>query len=235
MAENLDNLPPEEWIKKLRELKEKKKKEIEEAEKAINESHEEISDQQKWVEKVPIPEFSKEDLVGLSEEGKEILKEKGIVKKEEVVEEKETIEKEEENLEETVLKEDVPEVVHPKYEIRDTEQLKVVYKLSEEPVAQLYTAAKELNQAVESKGYASREDEVRAQQINSALEKRVKEVYGGSLTQEVAMKTQLTKQLSTDVQMAYKGHAGKDKPASSYQSSSSSEHVYQKGHGGGSS
>ena len=74
MVDDLKNFSPEEKLRKLKELQKKKKQELAEAEKEIKESEEELSDQQKFLEKVPIPEVTKEDLAGLSESAREILK-----------------------------------------------------------------------------------------------------------------------------------------------------------------
>ncbi len=81
MADNLKSLPPEERIKRLKELEEKKKREIEEqrkaiddAEKGIKEANEELTERQKVKDKVPIAEVASEQGEGLSEEAKIILK-----------------------------------------------------------------------------------------------------------------------------------------------------------------
>lgn len=80
--EDLRSLPPEERIRKLKELEKKRKKEIAEAQENIRESEEEIKDRLKWLDKVPMPEFAQEDLEGLSEEARQVLKErKGIKEK----------------------------------------------------------------------------------------------------------------------------------------------------------
>ena len=71
---DLSKFPPEERIKKLKELEKKKKEEIAQARKEIKESEDELTERQKWTDKVPIPQFAQEDLVGLSNEAKEMLK-----------------------------------------------------------------------------------------------------------------------------------------------------------------
>ena len=63
MVDDLKNVPPEERIKKLKELEEKKKKEIEEAQKAIRESEQEITEKRKWEDKVPIQNWEKKILL----------------------------------------------------------------------------------------------------------------------------------------------------------------------------
>lgn len=76
---DLKNFPPEERVKRLKELEEQKNKEIEEAKKLIKESEEEIIERRKWKDKVPMPEFVSGSLEGLSTEVKDILKtERGL-------------------------------------------------------------------------------------------------------------------------------------------------------------
>lgn len=71
---DLEKLHPAERLKQLKELEQKKKQEIEEAQKLIRESEQELTEERKWKDKVPIPEVAKEELEGLSEEGKAVLK-----------------------------------------------------------------------------------------------------------------------------------------------------------------
>ena len=67
---NLKELHPKDRLKKLKEMKEKKEQEIAEAQKKIKESEAEITERQKYLDKVPIPELMQEDLAGLSPEEK---------------------------------------------------------------------------------------------------------------------------------------------------------------------
>lgn len=83
--EELKKLPPEERIKKLKELEKKKKEEIEEAQKGIRDSESELSERRKWIEKVPMPEFAREDLENLSVDAQKILQQtRGIQNKEKI-------------------------------------------------------------------------------------------------------------------------------------------------------
>ena len=109
MDDALKDLPPEERIKKLKELEEKKKREIAEAEELIKESEKEMTGRDDWLRKVPIPEIGKEDLSGLGVEGKELLKTHKGISEEEVVEE-ESVVKKEESLEETIGQENIKPV-----------------------------------------------------------------------------------------------------------------------------
>jgi len=73
MSEDLKKLPPEERLKKLKELEQKKKQEIDEAQKLIKESETEITEQRKWKEKVPIPQVAVEDSQSMSVEEKQMI------------------------------------------------------------------------------------------------------------------------------------------------------------------
>ena len=127
--ENLDNLPPEERIRKLKEMEKKRKQEIEDAQKKIKESEAELTERFKWKEKVPLPEFAQDDLRGLSEEAREILQHRGVSKKiEKPAEAVPAKEKEKPSLEETVGQ-DVLSVVPP--EIFNAEYTQ---HLSQQPV-----------------------------------------------------------------------------------------------------
>ena len=140
MVDDLKNVPPEERIKKLKELEEKKKKEIEEAQKAIRESEQEITEKRKWEDKVPIPELGKEDLVGLSEEGKAVLKER-------------------KGLEETVKEETFNVPMSSKsggpLEVHAAEYIQA---LSQKPADELLQNAESLNRMQEDRGYLTHEE-----------------------------------------------------------------------------
>ncbi len=223
MEDALKDLPPEERIKKLKELEEKKKKEIAEAEKLIKESEKEMTGRDDWLRKVPIPEIGKEDLVGLGVEGKELLKtHKGLTEDKE--EEEPVPVKKEESLEETIGHEEIKPVQDVQYEISQ-EQLNTIYKLSEEPVANLYTEMRDLNAHVEEKGYANASEVERATAITSALEKRIETAYSGTPTEEVAARTQSTAQMSREVLNMYKGPEGK--PQDVYKSGGKTNELYK--------
>ncbi len=235
MTKEFDHLPPEERIEKLKELEEKKKKEIAEAKEKIKESQEEISDTRKWLDKVPIPQVGQDDLEGLSEEGKVIVKvNRGISEEKE---EEVKVVKKEKSIDDLIQDGDVVrlEASHTEYKLGFSEsQLNQVYKLSEEPVNALYKEMSSMNSAIEQKGYVSRKEEERSRMLNSALEKRLNEVYGGTMSEEVAAKSLLTKQMAGQVRNMYKGDAGKDKPQDMYHSDKGTN-VYKSGFGGGSS
>ena len=196
----MKNLPPEERIKRLKKLEEEKKKEIASAREEIKKSQDELTERRKWAEKVPIPEFAKESLEGLSEEEKKILRQKGLKERrdidgdnlEEIVPQKER----DLALEETVAREAVglpPEAMGVEYApVR-----------SEKPMDDLYRDALALRDSIEEKGYASREDERRAQYLLGVAEERVE---GGtySFTEDTAKAASLIQRIGADVRSVYK-------------------------------
>ena len=86
--EDVDNLPPEEKIKRLKELEKKKKKEIEEAQKMLRETEKELTEREEWKRKVPIPQVAAESMGEMSEAEKEIIRaHKGLKEVEVLIEE----------------------------------------------------------------------------------------------------------------------------------------------------
>ncbi|PIN75940.1 hypothetical protein COV17_03385 [Candidatus Woesearchaeota archaeon CG10_big_fil_rev_8_21_14_0_10_36_11] len=181
MAEDsLKNIPPEERIKKLKELEKKKKQEIEEAQKAIRESEKEITEKRKWKDKVPIPELAKNDLVGLSEEGKAVLKEwKG--------------------LEETVQKETTGIPTSSQRDHFEVQAAEYIHALSQKPAEELLQSAESLNRMHDEKGYLTLEEQHEARNLYNALNEKESAgeagFYGG-FTEEVATITSMTKRVT---------------------------------------
>lgn len=220
--EDLSNLPPEERIKRLKELEKKRKQEIEEAQKEIKESQEEIKERQKWLEKVPMPEFAQDTLEGLSEEAKQILKERGVKekKKDINVEGSEddkptatprppspglTVEEGVESLEETLARERAelpPEAREVEYGIAQT---------SQQPMQEIYQELTNIRDEAEEKGYVTREKVGRAEYLGQAIEKKFAAAEGGnypSFTEEVAEKGILSQEIVSKVKGLYKGGQG---------------------------
>lgn len=201
--ENLENLPPEERIKKLKELEKKRKQEIEEAKKKIKESESELTARDEWIRKVPIPQISQEDLAGLSKEGKEILAvHKGVKEKKEVedtVEEK-VIEKTKDNFAdlEALARENLnisPEFMQSAY----------TQHLSQQPMNDIYHEIKDIHKTVEEKGYISKEEERKVEYLASAVEKKVEDAESGkySFTEDVAKAANLTRAIGAKLRGLY--------------------------------
>ena len=201
MADELKNLPPEERIRKLKELEKQRKREIEDAQKKIKESEDELRERRKWKDKVPIPEFAQDGFGGLSEEAKEILKQHRGVKErvlEPVLEQKpksSVKNKEQFSLEETLRREQIqipPEVVNADY----------TRHLSQEPVKNLYQEMAGLREDIGQKGYMSRDDERKVEYMMGAVERKRAEGY--SFTEEAAMAANLTQQIGASLRNMYK-------------------------------
>jgi len=207
--ENLDNLPPEEKIKKLKELEKKRKQEIDDARKKIQESEKELTARDEWARKVPIPQIAQEDLVGLGVEGKEILEvHKGIKeKKEEVLESVDEIAKEteEEFSLEALAKEKVelpPEIMQSEY----------AQHLSQQPMGNIFEEIKDIYHAVEEKGYISKDEERKVEYLASAVERKVEDVETGkySFTESVAMAASMSRSIGSKLRGMYQSGSGVD-------------------------
>ena len=208
MADDLKNLPPEERIKRLKELEvnkkkemeeqrvalEKQKKEIDEAEKGIVEANEELTERQNFKDKVPIEQVASEGGEGLSEEARIILK--SMQKR--VGEKKEDRELKEESEEKQKGKGEQHDVSRSagfsRSGLEETVQQErrqmaghmrggmggdYITALSQQPAAQLYQQMSTLYQAVETKGYMNQEEQRRVQYIASAMEKKLEDVDAG--------------------------------------------------------
>ncbi|MBT4804982.1 hypothetical protein HON71_02320 [Candidatus Woesearchaeota archaeon] len=207
--ENLDRLPPEERIKKLKELEKKRQKEIEEAKKKIKESESELTERRKWFEKVPIPQVSQDDLTGLSAEGKEILAaHKGIkVKKkddEDDEDSEESVEKKVEKIENDVV--DLESLARESVDISpEFMQSEYAQYLSQQPMGDIYNEIKDINHTVEEKGYISAEEERKVGYLASAVEKKVEDAEAGkySFNEDVAMAASLTRRIGSKLRGMY--------------------------------
>lgn len=213
---DLKKLTPEERIAKLKELEAQKKKEIElqkkeieDAEKEIKNAETELNETKKIKEKVPIPEAIKDDLEGLSEEGKEILKEqkglkKSVAAKEEVEEKKSSKGKDKEaSLEETIASE---KFTTEKFAEMQHLQAEYNTQLSQRPMKELYTEMVNIYKRVEEKGYVNPEEQRRAQYLSSAVEQKLEAVDEGvyTMSQELERSVSLVKQLSEGLRGMYK-------------------------------
>jgi hypothetical protein len=202
---DLKNLPPEERIKKLKELEVQRKKESEEAEDLIRESQDEISHKKKWTDKVPIPEITQDDEMGLSDSAKEILEtlrgKKRTEAKEAPVERKEK----EIDLEETLLKE-APRVqfTGAQYELPtvplSAPNIQYIQELSQRRTAEeLQSRAAYIAQRVDDQGYITAEQQQEAfnlYQASGAKQDAGVEGRYGTFTEDVEARTSLTKQVT---------------------------------------
>tara|TARA_Y100000310_G_scaffold339233_1_gene431285 strand:- start:1003 stop:1698 length:696 start_codon:yes stop_codon:yes gene_type:complete len=209
MTKELQNLPPEERIKKLKEEEKKKQKEIEAARKKIKESEEELTERRKWQDKVPMPEFTAESLEGLSRGAQDIIKaQKGITKKEDLDEEdssEEVVDQSEEvDLEETIARDNVDKGINvgANYEVPGTnffggpdhQPANLVYS----PLNELQNQVKSVYASVKEKGYMSLEEQKQMININSAIDDKFRAYDAGkySLSEEAALSAMVTKKIT---------------------------------------
>ena len=179
--DDLKKLPPEERIKKLKELAEKDKKEIEEAMRLIKESSLEAEEKQELLRKVPIPQIAAVNIESLfSRAEKEAYKTvRGVAGKDEKEEnkgaDKAKSEAERSALEETVAKEE-PKISQAQLE----EQKAYIHKLGTEELQkkrdQIYATAQE--------GYISQEQQSELYTIREEFEQRQKDFEAGNYKTE---------------------------------------------------
>jgi len=201
-SDELKNLPPEERIRKLKQLEEQKKKEIEDAQKQIRDSEKELTEKQKTKEKIPIPQVARESLKDLTNEEKEILRTHRGLKKEERGEVEEKIEKAEKKSShgdlEFLAREKVdlpPELMQSEYTL----------KLSQRPMRDLYAEMTKITQAVEDKGYVNAEEQRRVQYLSSAVERKLEDIETGkySFSADVAAAASLVQQMGMKLRENY--------------------------------
>lgn len=181
--DELKNLPPEERLKRLKELEQQKKKEIEEAQKLIKESEGEITEKAKQKEKVPIPAVAAASMEELTEEEKEIVSTHKGIKKSKGSRIEEEVKDEKKIVEDKKTKDSLEEMAREKMEI-PPEVLQSDYTrfLSQKPIQDLYSEVTKINRAVEDKGYVSREEERRIEYLSSAVEQKINDIDAGRYT-----------------------------------------------------
>ncbi len=227
----LAKLPPEERLRRLKELEKQHKKELEEAEQQIKNSQRELANKQKWLEKIPIPELAKEDLDWLSEEGRQILRERrGIKKKGEREEESKSGESGEEeegeesagkksrakksSLEETLAREQSGTAseaqargVQAEYGAAGAGQFGSPYRSFQEMSTQeVQQTVYQALQAIEERGYVTRQDFLVAHYAKADLERRMEAVQEGNYqwSAEVAAAASLIQKHAGEISSLYK-------------------------------
>lgn len=204
--EDIKKLPPEERIKKLKELEEKRKKEIEEAHKIIRESENELKERRKWAEKVPIPQVASEDFKSLSAEEKEIVRiHRGIKEKDEKGFEKEIEETAKKRKKESELEEMAREQAGKVPE--ELLQSQYLAQLSQQPARDLYQEIMRISERVEDKGYISREEKRRIEYLNTAMEKKMEDIESGrySFTSAVGEMASTARSVAEKLKDLYRG------------------------------
>ncbi len=222
MAEDLKNLPPEERIKRLKELEEKKKKEmeqgkkeIEEAERGIKNAQGELNEKRRVKEKVPIEEVAKEDGEGLSEEAKIILKTmmKNVGVREAVNEgvASDDEKKRDSKRDSTETSELERAVARDAARVSGSMNSPYVAQLSQQPMRNLYQEMTAVYDAVGEKGYMNSEEQKRVQYLASAVEKKIEDIEAGryEVSSQVAQEALLTRQIGQNMGGMYTSNKGK--------------------------
>jgi hypothetical protein len=209
--DSMRDLQPEDRIKKLKALETKRKKEIFEAQKVIKDSEKEISDRNKWKEKVPIPEFAQDDLANLSEDAKRILEaHRGVRIKE--TKEEELVKSIKSDLEQTVELEKVrlPQGANVEYGPPGSAGSGVAYgSMHDLSSKEILGVVENIYQAREERGYMlPGEKELVGKSLYEA-EKRQEAIkegnYAGSIDEAVAATSLIQKKAG---QMYHAGKAG---------------------------
>ncbi|HLD72629.1 MAG TPA: hypothetical protein VJA23_03515 [Candidatus Nanoarchaeia archaeon] len=205
VEDELKNLPPEERIKRLKELEKKKKQEIEEAQKRIKESEVELTARDEWIRRVPIPQVAKENLKDLTREEKEVVKAHRGLKEE----------KKEESVEATVRKKEVEEgspleaLAEERVDL-PPELLNSEYArhLGQKPMQELYKEMKSLASNIEDKGYMNRDEQRKVEYLLAGMEHKLEDAEEGtySFTERTAKKANLTREIGEKLRGMYQGN-----------------------------
>ncbi len=216
--DDLKKLPPEERIKKLKELEAQRRKEIEDAQKEIRESEKELTEKQKVKDKIPIPQVAKLDLRDATQEEKEILRTHRGLKKEEPEEVEEKIDRaEKKGNKDKVL--DLEFIARERVELPpQLMQSEYTLKLSQRPIRDLYAEMTQISKEVEDKGYVNAEEQRRVQYLSSAVERKLDDIETGkySFSADVAAAASLVQQMGLKLRENY--HRSKGERNNMYQS-----------------
>ncbi len=207
MAEDeLKNLPPEERIKRLKELEKKKKEEIEEAQRKIKESEVELTARDEWIRRVPIPQVAKENLKDLTREEKEIVKTHRGLKEEKTEDENvETRIRKKEEAENSSLEALAGERIELPPELFNSEYAR---HLGQKPMQDLYKEMKGLATNIEDKGYMNRDEQRKVEYLLAGMEHKLEDAEEGtySFTERTAKKANLTREIGEKLRGMYQGN-----------------------------
>lgn len=204
----LKKLPPEERLRRLKELEEKRRKEIEEAQKLAKSSEEELDKEKKFLEKVPIPQLIAEQMDTLTtEEEREMFRSQRFREKKEP-ESKETRHRRKPDKGEAL--EDVVRAERVRIDAAgaNVDYMRAIQEASVRPVHDFYRELGTINRAAEERGYMTGEQASRAAYINAVVEQ--KEAASYTPTQEAAREMSLVHKIHEKLQSMYHSQAGKD-------------------------
>lgn len=180
--EDLKKLPPEQRLKKLKELAEKRKQEIEEAQRLMKASEEELTQTKRLEEKIPIPQIAAEAMEALeTEEEREMFRThrdiKGKEKPKPPTPKPTKGEREEEKtLEETVEKE------APQRELPTERPYGAILETSKKPIEYFSNFFQEIRQKTYDVGGLQNlptEDRLRFEYANAGWEKKLEAIETG--------------------------------------------------------
>ncbi|HCX24289.1 MAG TPA: hypothetical protein DHN29_20370 [Cytophagales bacterium] len=234
MAE-VDDLRPEDRIKKLKEKQAEMKKAIAEAQKKIAESETELNAENLIKEKIPIPQLKADSMSELSEAEKEIFKTKRLVSEdsedtEETVEVSET----EESLEEVVGTVETGELPPPEAQYGAPGELsgsgEYVQHLSQQPASGLYQSMAALTGQIAEQGYASAEQQRDMGSLYDAMWRKVQDMGTGSYAPEGTLADEVQEAFSA-IQQMKSNLVSRDIIADSYKKGDSADTHYMRNYG----
>ncbi len=165
---------------------------------------------------LPLAEVAKDDLVGLSEDGQEILKMSKSLKKESTEEALETQNPKPifARSNQSALEE---QLSHERINSRAvTSPINSDYAqhLAQEPMVKIYHEMTSLYELAGEKGYLNPDEQRRVQYLASAVEKKVQDVeeHRYTMTEEAAAVAGITRQIGSKLQSLYKGNSADYRP-----------------------
>jgi len=177
-VKDLKKLPPEERIRKLKELAENDKKEIEEAQKLIRDSEIEEEEKKKLLRKIPIPQMKAVDIESLfSETEKQAFETvRQVQRKKEEPKMKDMASEEEkksmDSLEETV------KVEQPRFSEEEFQENKqYLHALGTE---KLHNKREEIYASIDQRGYSDSRQQMEIYNIHKEEEERLKDANEGN-------------------------------------------------------
>lgn len=208
IMQNKNTAPLSEEKKKSKE-QQKKEEEIKETEDQIRQSQEEIREEVKFKEKVPLPELAKEDLSGLSEEAKEILKSSKNLREKKEEEEEKAPEKKI-SLEEAVDTDRRSFEQGHNLSYGQEKFSGYIQELSQEPVYKIKQEMQSMYESLQDKGYMTAEEQQKARNRLEAMEEKMRAIDRGiySMSEEAAEEASLIKKIGNSLlHNSYKAHS----------------------------
>ncbi len=167
--------------------------------------------------RLPLAEIAQDDLIGLSEDGQEILKMSKSLKKKPG--EEESLETKNQKplsgrsnqsaLEEQVSRERI-DLRAPSTPVNAD----YAQHLAQEPMVKIYHEMTSLYELAGEKGYLNPDEQRRVQYLASAVEKKVQDVeeHRYTMTEEAAAVAGITRQIGSKLQSLYKGNSADYRP-----------------------